>query len=141
MSTLKGRIAVDVQFADATTAAEVQSLKTLSLQDATEYSSGKVAVVSGTCGTSAVNISFSPTTYRDADGAIVSFSTVTRIAFAARGNAVSRCADWNVDSAIYSQSGRVAVTDVVVDPGGTTFSVNVAATAGTASYTLVMYGS
>lgn len=141
MSTLKGRIAVDVQFADSTTASAVQSLKTLSLQDATEYTSGKIAVVSGTCGTSSVNISFSPTTYRDADGAIVSLSTVSRIAFAARGNAIARCADWNVDAAIYSQSGRVAVTDVVVNPGGTTFSVNVDATSGTASFTLVMYGS
>lgn len=141
--TIEGRIAVDVGFSESTSSSGVQSLKRLSLTDATSYTTGRVAIITGTCSTNAVSISYAPTTYKDSSGAAVSFSTVSRIAFSATasGSAYARCADWNVDAAVFSSGGRVAVTDVDVAQGGNTFSVNVMGTSGTASYTLVMYGT
>jgi hypothetical protein len=77
---IDGRINVDVLFhdTDGTT-----SLKVVSLEDSTAYTTGKVAIVTGTCGTTEVSVSISPGTYRDASGAIVNFTSVSRFAFAA----------------------------------------------------------
>ncbi len=141
--SIEGRIAVDVGFSDSTSSTGTQSLKRLSLASTDNYTTGKVAIVTGTCSTNAVSIGFSPTTYKDASGTAVSFTKVNRISFAATasGSAYARCADWNVDVAVFSSAGRVAVTDVDVAQGGNTFTVNVAGTSGTATYTLVMYGT
>jgi hypothetical protein len=67
---IDGRINVDVLFhdTDGTT-----SLKVVSLEDSTAYTTGKVAIVTGTVGTTEVSVSISPGTYRDASGAIVNF--------------------------------------------------------------------
>jgi hypothetical protein len=83
---IDGRINVDVLFhdTDGTT-----SLKVVSLEDSTAYTTGKVAIVTGTVGTTEVSVSISPGTYRDASGAIVNFTSVSRFAFARR-QAVSR---------------------------------------------------
>lgn len=83
MSTVRGRVSVDVQFRDSTTSASVQSLKTISLQDATEHedesgTSRKVVVLSGTVGTSEITVAnFAVTssyTYRNAAGVVPVFS-------------------------------------------------------------------
>ena len=132
---INGRINVDVLFhdTDGTT-----SLKVVSLDDSTEYTTGKVAVVSGTVGTAAVLVQTQPTTYKNAAGEFVSFSNVSRIAFAATGKRLN-CSDVN-DTFIDSVDGYVATTLVSL-PGGDTFAVSPDVTAGTASYTLVMYGT
>ena len=136
MSNVKGRIAVDVQFTDSTTSSGVQSLKTVTLQDATEYTSGKVAVVTGTCGTAAVSVAISPSVYRNSAGSLVSFATIERVAFSASLNASVDVAHrtGGGDNVITSRDGQVAV----VDTPGVTF---VYTTAGTASFTLVIYGT
>ena len=143
MSSLTGRFAIDVQFTDSTTASGgVKSLKTAALQHATEYTFGKIAVVSGTCGTAVSVVPISPTTYRDASGSVVSFASVSRVAFSASGASMVACDgsggcgenDWT----IYSRSNQIAVSEAVET---TSFSINVMGTAGTAAYTLVMYGS
>lgn len=136
MSNVRGRVAVDVQFTDSTTLSGVQSLKTITLQDATEYTTGKVAVITGTCGTAAVTVATSPSVYRNSAGSLVSFSTIERVAFAATPSAT---VDVQVrgaggDNSVTSRSGQVAV----VDTPAVTF---VYTTAGTASYTLVIYGT
>ena len=46
------------------------SLKVVSLEDSTAYITGKVAIVTGTCGTTNVTVATSPSTFRDASGAI-----------------------------------------------------------------------
>jgi len=76
MSDVRGVISIDVKFTDSTTSSGVSSLKTISLRDATEYSSGKVAIVTGTCGTAGVTINPAALTYKDASGAAVSMSAV-----------------------------------------------------------------
>lgn len=142
MSDIKGRFGIDVLFTDSTVTGGAKSLKTITLQHATEYDFGKVAVVSGTCGTAVVNVPVAPTTYRNAAGNLVSFASVSRVAFSATGGAMVACDgsggcgenDWT----IYSRSGQVAVSEAVET---TAFFVNVMGTVGTASYTLVMYGS
>ena len=136
MSNVKGRIAVDVQFTDSTTSEGVQSLKTITLQDATEYATGKVAIVTGTTGTAAVTINVAPSTYRDASGALVSLASVERIAFAATPSAsisTGQRAD-SFSNVITSRNGQINIVDVP--------SVQlVYTTAGTASFTLVIYGT
>jgi hypothetical protein len=142
MSDVKGRFGIDVLFTDSTVAGGAKSLKTITLQHATEYDVGKVAVVSGTCGTAVVSVPVAPTTYRNAAGNLVSFASVSRVAFSATGAAMVACDgsggcgenDWT----IYSRAGQVAVSEAVETAS---FSINVMGTAGTAAYTLVMYGS
>ena len=135
MSHVRGRIAVDVQFTDSTTTSGVQSLKTLTLQDATEYTSGKVAIVTGTVGTTLVQIDAAPaTTYKDAAGNLVAFAGVQRFAFSATGAPVRLNQDYVT---VESSGGRVCVSNA----NGFDDPFTVETPAGTASYTLVMYGT
>ena len=129
---IDGRINVDVLFHDTDGTA---SLKVVSLENGTNYSTGKVAVVTGTVGTAQVTINTSPSTYRDSSGALISFSSISRFAFAA--SAASICQGTSQDELLRSDAGRVGVTDAS-NPSG--FSV-AKLTAGTAAYTLVIYGS
>lgn len=141
--SIEGRIAVDVGFADKADGTAVQSLKKLTLADTTSYTTGKVAIITGTCGTAAVTVNFAPTTYSDASGSAVSFATVSRVAFAARASNSSkvRCEDWEGDMAIYSAGGRVAVSEADINPAQSNLLVRTTGTSGTATYTLVLYGT
>jgi microcompartment protein CcmK/EutM len=142
MSHIKGRFGIDVLFTDSTVAGGAKSLKTITLQHATEYDFGKVAVVTGTAGTAVSTVSVAPTTYQNAAGDAVSFASVSRVAFQADGPNMVACDgsggcgidDWT----IYSRAGQVAVSEALETSA---FSINVVGTAGTANYTLVMYGS
>ena len=132
--SIKGKFGVDVQFADSTAADSVKSVKTLTLQHATEYVDGRVAILAGTCGTSAVTVSVSPTTYRDAAGSIVSFSSVSRVAFSADAAGRVKC-DGTGDWTLYSRAGQVALSEAFE-----TASFSISTTAGTSAWTLVLYG-
>jgi hypothetical protein len=142
MSSVRGRFGVEVSFNDSTVSGGASSMKTITLNHATEYDFGKVAVVTGTVGTAVSTVAIAPTTYRNAAGDIVSFSSVSRVAFQASGPTLVACDgiggcgvnDWT----IYSRAGQVAVSEALET---VSFSINVFGTAGTASYTLVMYGS
>ena len=131
---LDGRITVDVLFHDTDGAA---SLKVVSLEDSTEYTSGKVAIVTGTCGTTAVTVDTTDLNYRNASGDLVFISNVQKIAFAASGDASAAVAN---GPTLHSSSGSIAVSSAV---GVLQDSINIAVigTAGTASYTLVLYGT
>ena len=133
MSNVRGRIAVDVQFTDSTTSAGVQSLKTITLQDATEYTTGKVAVISGTVGTTETTLYASGVTgYKNASGEQVTIGAIQFVAFQATGQRV-RFYDGFAER--YASAGIVNVAQ----PEGVSMSVYT--TAGTASYTLVVYGT
>ena len=129
--SIEGRIAIDVGFTDTYTASAVQSVQRISLTSTDAYTTGKVAVISGTCGTALVTIIANPTSYRDASGSVVSFSNVTRIAFQS-----SRACNY-VDSAndLISQTFSVFATSM------TDMQIGVTGTSGTASYTIVLYGT
>lgn len=140
MSNVSGTINVDVQFTDSTTSSGVQSLKTLTLRQTQEHSGGKVAIVTGTCGTAGQVVTTAGiTSYRNAAGNTVSI-LVTRIAFAA--DPVGVCEDPSHSSdqtfRAVSRDGQPAVfSPFVVNP----IAVRVRTTAATASFTLVLYGT
>lgn len=127
---IDGRINVDVLFHDTDGTA---SLKVVSLEDSTAYTTGKVAVVTGTCGSEVVSaVSNGVTTYKDAAGAAVTFSTITRCAVKCTGNSVS----------VYDNTSQLICSGGVVSvfqPTTTTITCNTFS--GTASYTLVLYGT
>ena len=134
--SLEGRIAVDVAFSDSATSTGTQSLKRLVATSTDAYSSGKVALVSGTCGTAAVAIAVAPSTYKDSSGEAVSFASVSRFAFAASAAAV--CSEATGVGLAISGGNRLSVCD---SRAGGTAGFNVSAYSGTASYTLVIYGA
>lgn len=127
---LDGRINVDVLFhdTDGTT-----SLKVVSLEDSTAYTTGKVAILSGTVATNEVTIYTSGVTdYKSASGDAVTIGNIQRIAFKATGGRV-RFYDGFAER--YAAGGLVNVAQ----PEGVNMSVKT--TAGTASYTIVLYGT
>ena len=144
MSNVRGKISIDVQFADSTTSAGVQSLKTITLQDTTEYTSGKVAIVTGTVGTTEVTVAtiISTLPYRDASGSQVSFSSFDRIAMSGSQAIILGGIGTYGGISVRSAAGSVAVCDLPPMPliWPATNSLNMRTTAGTASYTLVLYG-
>ena len=134
---INGRINVDVLFhdTDGTT-----SLKVVSLEDATEYTTGKVAIVTGTV-VAAVPVEISPgsLSYKDAAGSAVTFSSMSRLAFSVAGSQPALCEDAN-NTQLVSRNGSVAVSDSL-NVGNSALTINVIGTAGTAAYTLVIYGT
>jgi hypothetical protein len=136
---LEGRISVDVGFTDTDSSGGAQSLKRISLMEATSYTTGKVAVVTGTAGTAATTVAATLSLpYRDASGNLVSFSEVRRVAFAYSGS-VARSLNETQDSAfsIVSAEGRVAISECVL-PG---VSLQLGVSVGTGTYTIVLYGT
>jgi hypothetical protein len=138
MSNVSGTISVNVEFRDTTTSIGVQSLKTVTLREATEYTTGKVAIVTGTVGTASATISFNSTAYKNAAGSAVSFSQVQRLAFSASPLAFLDVAAalGGGDAVLVSRQNEATLVDARQSG-----SANVYTTAGTASYTLVLYGT
>lgn len=127
--SINGSISVNALFhdTDGTT-----SLKIVSLKSSDEYTTGKVAIVTGTVGTSAVSVSTSPTTYRDASGAFVSFANVDRVVC----KASRPCNFDDGGTSIVGQTLCVFSTSGTPDVG-----IVPNYSSGTASYTLVLYGT
>lgn len=133
--SIEGRIAIDVSFSDTSEGTGVQSLKRISLVDTRSYTTGKVAIFTGTAGTAGVQIDVAPITpYRNAAGSVVSFADVQRFAFSATGSKARLQHDYVV---VESSAGMVCVSNAA----GGDDSFVVQTTAGTASYTLVLYGT
>jgi len=85
MSQVRGTISVDVAFTDSTAVGGAQSLKTITLRDAQEYTStaDKVAYYHGTVGTAQLSLgNLGLTTYRNAAGNLVTLNAINRIVFA-----------------------------------------------------------
>lgn len=137
--SIRGRIAVDVQFADTEVVGGAQSLKTITLQDASEYTTGKVAVVSGTVGTAGVTVQTNPMLpqFRDAAGGVVSFTNVSRVAFQSSRDCV--VFDQTLPNEVVRSFGNCGVSDW--DASGHMIRIETEFTSGTASYTLVLYGT
>ena len=137
--SIEGRIAIDVSFADSAEGTSVQSLKKIAMVDTDTYTTGKAAIFTGTVGTAGAIVQTVPTSpaYRDATGAVVSFSNVSRIAFQASQDCTAT--DGDDPSSRVRSRGSVALTDWAYV--GTTIEITPLFTAGTASYTLVLYGT
>jgi hypothetical protein len=138
MSNVNGSISVNVEFRDSTTLASVERLKTIALRDTTEYTTGKVAVLSRTAGTT--SIVFDNIEYRNASGAFVSFDDVRRVAFSWSGAAND--ARTLVDGAsilLRSRNGEVSCTST--DGAWQGFEIQSSPGGSTGTYTIVMYGT
>ena len=140
--SIEGRISIDALFHDKEGTA---SLKVVSLQDSRAYTSGKVAIVSGTCGTTAVSFTTSDSgqpssDYRDASGQLVSFNSIDKVVL--KPTNVARplvFVDATESTSITIRNGEVLVYPCLVTPDD---SVSVRSLfSGTASYTIVMYGT
>jgi hypothetical protein len=138
MSNVKGRFGVEVQFNDSTTIGGAKSLKSISLQHSTEYDFGKIAIVTGTVGTTLISLAIAPTAYKNASGEVVSFTSVSRFAFSASGPNPVRCTAGGGEAVVVSRANQIAVSE---DQGVADFGIEVLSPSGTASFTLVMYGA
>lgn len=134
---INGRINVDVLFhdTDGTT-----SLKVVSLEDSTEYTSGKVAVVTGTASNTpqflwSTNPAVAPIQYRNSAGNLVAFTSaasITRLAFSASSGGLL---------VFGSVAVRVRANEVtLLSPEAGASDIVFTASGLTASYTLVLYG-
>ena len=139
--SIEGRINVDVLFHDRDGTA---SLKVLSLQESKEYTTGKVAIVHGTAGTTNVTFTTSDagapsSTYRNASGELVSFSQITTVALKATATnrpLVFTDDDLNLSFTVNGLNLLVYPCSVV-EPG----TIAVRSASGTASYTILLYGT
>jgi len=142
MSNVSGSISVNVEFRDSTTSSGVQSLKTIALRETTEYTTGKVAIITGTVGTASTFLGdFGGTNYRNASGNLVDLSDgVQRLAFAWRGASASDVRNLiEADSFAFklrSKNGEPAITS---GNGVPSLTLEQGATTGT--YTIVLYGT
>lgn len=120
------------------------TLKVVSLASADSYSSGKVAIASGTCGTSVATVDFSQ--YKKPDGTdfdVIDVSTVLRLAFTSDNPAKMTTAGNIAAMTVGSNANEVSV---VTNPGffgltpATPPVVQVAAISGTANYSVILLG-
>jgi hypothetical protein len=132
---LNGTINVSMSFVDTASSTGVESEKKASLASADVYTSGKVAVVTGTVGTAAQNIDLSDLDYRDAAGNLVTMSYVDRAGFISENEAFVNFVD--IDIKLHATDNHMAISCV----HNTDDTVNVYTTNGTSSYTLLLFGS
>lgn len=135
--SIEGRIAVDVGFSESTSASGVQSLKRIALTSTDSYSSGKVAVISGTASIQVTTIPVNPSTFRDASGSLVAFtSSVSRVAFKSSGPA--SVSDASSGSIVLCDGNSVSVFSLTGNGGD---DLQIQSASGTISYTIVIYGT
>ena len=139
--SIDGRINIDVMFHDRNGTA---SLKVVSLQDSKAYTTGKVAIVSGTVGTTAVTFTArddgdATSTYRDASGSLVSFSVITNVAVkATTANRPLIFGDSDAANSIVVRGSEVLAYPCSVSAGD---NVSVRSSGGTSTYTIILYGT
>jgi hypothetical protein len=139
--SIEGRIAIDIGFTDTHTTEGVQNVQRIALTATDSYTSGKVAVLAGTVTTAGTTFG-SATGYRDASGNTVTFTQIQRVAFkASQDSTVSDDAGF---AKIRCRTGLVGIGEISIGAGESLTLARtspVTWTAGTASYTLVLYGT
>jgi|OM-RGC.v1.026426386 hypothetical protein len=132
---VSGTINVSSSFLDSTDSTGVESEKKLSLASADVHTGGKIALVSGTCGTTEVAIDLTSLDYRDAAGDLVSLDFVQRMAIKADPGASAEFVD--TGEKLKSLSNRASISCVNRTPD----TLHVYTTAGSSTYTILFYGS
>jgi hypothetical protein len=139
--SVEGRITVDALFHDK----DGSAISVVTLQGSKAYTSGKVAIVSGTASISPP-VSFFPQSgvpYRDASGELVAFSSVSALAVFGQDIVVEALGigpgfeEPGVFSSLYSNGDIVSVTRLPY----VTDEIRVRAANASSSYTLVLYGT
>lgn len=132
--SVEGRVSVDVLFHDRD---GTNAINTLTIQDVDGYSSGDVAYWHGTCGTTAITLAFSPTTYRDASGNLTNVQPGGgngRVCFLATGNG-GKLVQTNGDITLLS-FGHACTSDIDEQE-----SIAVSAYNGTTEYTVIVFAA
>lgn len=139
MSSVSGVASYRLSYTDST-AVDAKSIShQISLSEEVRTSSGKVAVISGTVGTTVISILIEPTSYVNSSNDFVSFtssSPPTRLALQATGPATVQLTDSDVNViSIFSRNNVIATT---VWGGGSTVEsgLSVVASGGTNTYTI-----
>ena len=155
--SIDGHVQVAVDFNDSDTATACDTLKKIRLASNDTFSTNKVAIVTGTCGTAAATFAWTAPGYVGSDGEAVEFSsenTVDGIAFIAEPygtlsletQAACPVTPESKSFKIASENGRVAMTQLARRTGSTLggLTINVfvdsSRTQETASYAFVMWG-
>ena len=134
--SLDGRFNIDVVIHDIDGTSQ---LNVLSLESTDAASStAKAALVTGTIGTQVVYISRQPIPYTAADGTSVSFSFVERVAL--QGNPHIELTTNALGQKYFASGNRVGLYEMTgSERTNTTFALRT--TTGTATYSLLVYGS
>lgn len=136
-----GRIDLSVSFSDVTSKETKQISKFATIVEQSDYTSVVVAIISGTIGTASTSVALNPTTYRDANGDLVSFTgslPPSRIALRAENE--NRVTATDIDLGrfvLMSSDGQVSCSSWV---GSSPESgITVQASGGTNSYSIILY--
>lgn len=132
--SIEGRVSVDIVFHDKSV--ESNAIKVIEIEGTESMSSGKVAYIKGTVGTQQQTLQINNTGYRNADGAVVGFSQVTRIGL--RASREMKLADNQENTIICSCDDHVAFSQINT---GSNLKIKPQYTSGTASYTVFLYGT
>jgi len=120
------------------------TLKVVSLASADSYSSGKVAIASGTCGTSVATVDFSQ--YKKPDGTdfdVTDVTTALRLAFTSDNPAYMTTSGNIAAMTVGSSRNEVSIATnhgFSVASTATQPVVQVAAVSGTANYSVILLG-
>lgn len=131
MSEVAGQISVSVGFSDVSSQPTKVVSKQVLLEGQEELSSGKVAIVSGTVGTTLITVT---PAYRNASGEPVSFASgIDRVCLKTDSSTpvTLTCGSFSV----VAKNGAVSVSET---PGGAT-SFTIRADSGTADYLVIAY--
>lgn len=148
MST-EGYVSIVADFNDTYETTAVDVLNKVRMESRDTYTAGKVAVVSGTCSTTASVVNVLAPGYTGPDGEAVTFSSVSRIGFIANQRANATGSNGLRTLKLSSQNNRVAISEIpeglAAGGGGVTYELSIARSlglgeTGTASYTVFIYG-
>ena len=138
--SIEGSINVSALFhdRDGTT-----SVKVVSLRSSNEYTTGKVAIVTGTVGTAAATLfdTSAAVPYRDASGTLVQFGNVSQALFSWSGTSKRYCEFQAFEGqkvVLASESGSVSASRI---DGSASNEMAITAGGGTGTYTIVLYGT
>lgn len=132
---VSGTINVNMSFLDSAAATGVEAEKKVSLSSANTYTTGVVAIVTGTVGTAVQTIDLSALPYRNAEGELVTITEVDHAGFRSDNEAYVHFVD--VDVRLHSTDNFLAVSCI----HNTDDTIQVFTTAATATYSLIMHGT
>ena len=132
---LSGSISVTFDFNDTAEAPGVDTLKKVRLSSNETIGAGKVAVLSGTVGTTVQNIDLSSIDYRDSSGELVTFTDIDRIAIQSPQSVYIELVD--VGTKIHADDNKVSVSCV----HNTDDTLRLYTTSGTSLYTVAFHGT
>lgn len=132
--SINGRISIDAIFHDTDGTA---SMSVVSLASSTEYTTGKVLIVTGTAGTVGRTITYAD--YRDASGGLALLGNPAHIAFSWSGASLAKLADVDTEQfRVCSKGNVVAVSQIST---ATEPTIQVLPESGTGTYTIIMWGA